>query len=345
MDPVTQGLLGAVAAQAVLGKQLGHRAWIAGLAGGMLPDADVFLKGISDPALPWELHRHFTHALVMVPVMGLLAALPLLLFRGMRAHKRGVILAATLGALTHGPLDWLTSFGTRILWPFTDAWLAADLFPIIDPLFTIALLIGVIWSARAGTARGARVAWIFVFAYLGVAMLQHGRAVDAQAALAKVRGDVLVRGRVMPQPASLFVYRSVYESDGELVADLVRPGVTSGVTVIPGSQRVALLDVREAPRPREPARLAYVLERFEAFADGYTAYVPGRPAMVGDMRYGIGASFDPLWGVEIGMSPAQPAIAWVGPAGNRREMVSGLLAAIFGSDARFVPLGDVVAKR
>ena len=99
MDPVTQGLLGAVAAQSVLGKQLGHRAWIAGLAGGMLPDADVFLQGLSDPALPWELHRHFTHAIAMAPVMGLLAALPLLLFRGMRTHKRGVILAAILAAI------------------------------------------------------------------------------------------------------------------------------------------------------------------------------------------------------------------------------------------------------
>ncbi len=345
MDPVTQGLLGAVAAQAVLGKQLGHRAWIAGLAGGMLPDADVLLKGMSDPALPWELHRHFTHALVMVPVMGLLAALPLLLWRSMRTHKRAVIIAATLGALTHGPLDWLTSFGTRILWPFTDAWLSADLFPIIDPLFTVALLIGVIWSARTRSTRGARVAWVFVLAYLGVAMLQHGRAMDAQVTLAKARGDVIVRGRALPQPASLLVYRSVYESDGELIADLVRPGLASGVTVIPGHQRVPLLDVRKVPRPREPERLARVLERFDAFADGYTAYAPGQPSMVGDMRHGIGASFDPLWGVEIGMTPAQPAIAWIGPSSDRSEMVSDLLDAILGSDKRFVALGDVVARR
>ena len=344
MDPVTQGLLGAVAAQSVLGKQLGHRAWIAGLAGGMLPDADVFLMGMSDPALPWELHRHFTHAIVMAPVMGLLAALPLLLFRGMRTHRRGVILAAILAAFTHGLLDWLTSFGTRILWPFTDAWLAADLFPIIDPLFTIVLLAGVIFSARTSSPVGARLAWVFVFAYLGVAMLQHARAVEARDTLASARGDIVVRGRILPQPASLLLYRSVYEADGQLVADLIRPGVTSGVEVVPGS-RIPLLDVRTVPKPREPDRLAYVLRRFEAFADGYTAYVPGRPAMVGDMRYGIGAGFDALWGVEVGMSPGQPAIAWRGPSGNRKAMVPKLLGAILGTDDSLVAVADAVPKQ
>ncbi|MDJ0522210.1 MAG: metal-dependent hydrolase, partial [Planctomycetota bacterium] len=67
MDPVSQGMLGAVTAQAVLGPRGGRHVWLAGLAGGMLPDADMVLQPLSDPALPWELHRHFTHAYVMAP--------------------------------------------------------------------------------------------------------------------------------------------------------------------------------------------------------------------------------------------------------------------------------------
>ena len=48
MDPLTQGLLGAAAAQVVLGKRLGHRGWIAGAIGGLLPDADILIRSTVD---------------------------------------------------------------------------------------------------------------------------------------------------------------------------------------------------------------------------------------------------------------------------------------------------------
>ena len=72
MDPVSHGLLGATAAFALLGGRIGRRAAVAGLVGGLIPDADIFLTPVSDPALPFELHRHFTHAIVLAPVFGAL---------------------------------------------------------------------------------------------------------------------------------------------------------------------------------------------------------------------------------------------------------------------------------
>lgn len=44
MDPLTQGLLGGVAAQAVLRKKVTPAATVAGILGGMAPDLDVFIR-------------------------------------------------------------------------------------------------------------------------------------------------------------------------------------------------------------------------------------------------------------------------------------------------------------
>ena len=186
MDPLTQGLLGAVAAQAVLcGDRSLPRAerrtpvTLAGLAGGLLPDADVALQPLADPALPWELHRHFTHGIVMAPVMGALAALALLLLRPRwRPRWRLVLGAAVLGALTHAPLDLCTSYGTKILWPFSLADLTLDLFPIVDPLFTLVLLVGVVWAWRRG-GRSLRPVGAFLVLYVAFALVQQHNLIAA----------------------------------------------------------------------------------------------------------------------------------------------------------------------
>lgn len=68
MDPLTHGLLGAVAAKAVLGRRLGHAGWMIGAAAGMLPDVDFFLHSDADPLLNIEVHRQFTHSLAAIPV-------------------------------------------------------------------------------------------------------------------------------------------------------------------------------------------------------------------------------------------------------------------------------------
>ena len=340
MDPVTQGLLGAAAAQVAL-PRLGHRAWFAGLCGGLLPDADFLLQPLSDPALPWDLHRHFTHSLVMVPLLGAFTAWVLGFLPGMRGgDRRALFLAATLGVLTHGPLDWLTSFGTRVLWPFTDAWLAADLFPIVDPLLTLVLLVGVVVSARTKARAGAVAAFAFVALYLGVAVVQHGRALDAQSALAAARGHSIERGRAMPQPGSLLVWRSIYETDGVLVSDVVRPGVA--VRGVEGT-RGERLDVGTVEAPREPERVAEVLRRFARFADGYTAWVPSDPDVVGDMRYGVGGSAKTLWGIRVGTRPGAPAVLWAQPDLGGSEVVGALWAAILGRSEGLRPLESVVA--
>ena len=316
MDPITQGLLGGVAAQALLARKPAprHLVWIAGVAGGLIPDADVVLQTIADPALPWELHRHFTHAYLMAPVMGLLAALPLLALRAFRQQARRTLLAAAVGALTHAPLDLCTSYGTKVYWPFSLHNATLDLFPIVDPLFSLVLLVGLVVAVRRHSRGGAVAACLFVALYTGAAMHQRSRALDAQDALLAARGEQPTRRRVIPLPGSLLAWRSLYEVEGHLVADVLRVSPLSPDRWAPGGRipRIAEADVLIHVRnPRDTKRVRDVWRRYAVFADHWTARSPDAPEHLGDMRFSLGPGFAPIWSLALSSRDGEPPIRWV----------------------------------
>jgi inner membrane protein len=317
MDPVTQTLLGSAAAQAVMHRRIGPAAALFGAVGGALPDLDVFAVW-ADPALPIAWHRHFTHALAFVPVVGAVAALPFLLGARWRRQWKLVVLAATIGAATHGLLDVCTSYGTYLLWPLLDRRLALDIISIIDPVFTGALLIGLVWALFARSGRPALVALACCLAYLALGAVQHERAAAVQRRLADQRQQQITRGRVMPTLGNLIVWRSVYETDGWLHADAVRAPLFGAAVARQGQsiERVRLEDL--PPAAQASGRIRRVFEDFRAFADGYVARAPDDPDVIGDMRYSlVTAGFDPLWGIRIDEVGPEPAVRWVDPAHDR----------------------------
>lgn len=339
MDPLTQSLLGAAAAQAILGNRLGRVAALAGAIGGELPDVDVLLP-FADAALPMEYHRHFTHALLLVPVVAVLATIPFLARARWRSRWKLILAATTIGAATHGLLDNCTTYGTFLLWPLVNQRLAWDIISIIDPVFTLTLLVGVGWAAMKRTAAPARIAIALAIAYLGLGTLQHHRAMRVQAALAGARGQQIERGRVMPTLANLVVWRSVYEAQGRLYADAIRIGVPGSALVREGRSlpRAGLDDLRvDTPRTRE------VFLGLEAFADGYIASVTGLPGVFGDMRYSMDPSgFDPIWGIRIEPDGAEPEVVWVHLASGRASAVRDLWKSVLGGNpARYHPVRDI----
>src|SRR5262245_17077796 len=108
MDPLSHALLGAAVSQTAFPAAQSRRTLLLGAAAGTLADADVLLRFVSDPALPWEAHRHITHALVFAPIGGLIAALPFLLQSWWRSRWKMTLAVATLAYATHGFLDACT---------------------------------------------------------------------------------------------------------------------------------------------------------------------------------------------------------------------------------------------
>jgi inner membrane protein len=315
VDPISQTLLGAVTAQATVGRRLGRWAALFGAVGGELPDLDVLLP--ADPAMPMEYHRHFTHAIAFIPVGGVLAALPFMLVPAFRRQWKLVLAATTIGCATHGFVDMCTTYGTYWLWPLVDRRLAWDVISIIDPVFTLVLLLGMMWSLIGGSARGATVALSLALSWIGVGVVQHHRAASVQRRIAESRGHQIERGRVMPTLGNLVVWRSLYESGGVLYADAVRVGRSAGVRIGTSVPVTPQVDVR-----------------FRAFADGYVARVPGPPPTIyGDMRYSLSPEgFVPLWGIAV----TDDGVAWVYPSAEimaeRRALLDDLAHDVFKGD-------------
>src|SRR5689334_8377611 len=189
MDTITHAVLGAAISQTILKKRVPRGVGLIGALAAALPDADIFISSSSDPTVSWLFHRHFTHSIVVMPVGGLIAALPFLFLKRFKDHKPWVILAAITCYATHAPLDSFTSYGTQLFWPFSNTRVALDWIGIVDPVYSLPLLAGVIWTARTGHARAARIALVLTSLYLCFGGWQHHRAVQTQQQLAAMRGE------------------------------------------------------------------------------------------------------------------------------------------------------------
>lgn len=65
MDSVTQGLFGAVMAQAGAKPAEIKQATVIGFIAPLLADADVLIRSSTDALLTLQYHRHFTHSLLL----------------------------------------------------------------------------------------------------------------------------------------------------------------------------------------------------------------------------------------------------------------------------------------
>ena len=152
MDSITQAVLGASIQGALLGRWQGRRALLYGAMLGTLPDLDVVID-YGDAVADMTYHRGFSHSLL---VLSLLAVAITLLARWLRPNPaystRRLFLAVWLALITHPLLDAFTSYGTQLFWPLQTPPIAWSSIFIIDPLYSVPLLVAVI----VGLIRGLR---------------------------------------------------------------------------------------------------------------------------------------------------------------------------------------------
>lgn len=298
MDPISQGAIGAVAPQVVLRREKLRAVTLLGCLAGLAPDLDVFIDSSTDPLLLLEYHRQFTHALVFVPIGAGLVAL--LMHRVVRRalQPRETYLACLLGYATHGLLDACTSYGTQLLWPFSDYRVAWNNVSVVDPLFTLPLLCLVVLAAVRRRRAFAVAGLIWALGYLVVGVAQHQRAEAAGARLAAERGHQPQRLSAKAGFANLLVWKLVYEHDGRFYVDGIRTGLT--VTACPGTS-IARLDLRrDFPWLDPGSQQARDVERFRWFSDGYVAVDARVRNRIIDMRYSVVPNtIDPLWGIDL----------------------------------------------
>jgi inner membrane protein len=192
LDNLTHSLAGAVLGQMGLKTKTGLGMATLIIAAN-IPDIDAvatLLDGVQHLAI----RRGITHGPIAMLLLPLLLTGIMIGFdrwqgkRGKRPadrlpiHKGWLLALAYIGCLSHPALDWLNSYGIRLLEPFSSQWFYGDSIFIIDIWIWAALIAG-FWISRRREKRKAsnwsRPAWIsfaIVCAYIFANGLISGKA-------------------------------------------------------------------------------------------------------------------------------------------------------------------------
>ena len=323
MDSLTQLTLGAAVGVAVMGRRTA--VWKAALWGGVcgtLPDLDALIDH-GNPVLNMVLHRAETHALFWqtLAAPAVAAGIAALDRQGADAAPagRGVIhtrgdrwrdrfprwwLAVWLVFVTHALLDAMTVYGTQLALPFTNRPYGLGSVFIIDPLYTVPLLAGLIAtlvSRKEGRRRWNGSALALSTAYLAWSVLaqQHVEGVVRAQLAADRQAAPVERVLVTPTAFNTVLWRVV----------LMRPdGYDEGFySLLDGERPIRYATFARDRALYEALREVDAVARIAAFSQGFFR-VDARDGVVRitDLRMGQEPSYVFSFAVARIASPPEP---------------------------------------
>jgi len=214
MDSLTQIVLGSTVAALAVPPAHRRRALVAGALLGTLPDLDTLLLNGADPVTSMTEHRGASHSLLVLPFVGLVIwAMLRWRWSPVRDAAPRWFAAIQLALITHPLLDSLTVYGTQLLWPLPHAPVMWPIVWIVDPAYTLPLLLGCVVATVCGSAAKAR-RWLWVGLLISSGYLLWAHAAktlvdrDARTALAALGHDVVPMFSV-PLPLSTLVWQVV----------------------------------------------------------------------------------------------------------------------------------------
>ena len=301
MDPISQGIIGSTASQVIAKKK--HSLSVVALIGllsGLAPDLDIFIRSSDDPLLFLEFHRQFTHSLVFIPFGGFICASILfpIVKRISSITFMETLIYSTVGFATHGLLDACTSYGTLLFWPFSYQRISWNNISIIDPFFTIPLIIFVGLSAYKRKKTFARIAIIWAISYLILGAILNKKALEIGKEIAKERGHEITRIVAKPTFANSLLWKIIYESEGKFFTDGVR--ILPSKKIYYGESIKKLNINKDFPNLNNESQQYIDIVRFAWFSDNYLAIDPENKNRIFDIRYSILPNqISGLWGIEI----------------------------------------------
>ncbi|MEQ9490974.1 MAG: metal-dependent hydrolase [Alphaproteobacteria bacterium] len=286
MDSLTQFALGGVVAGAMLGPRIGARAAI--LAGGALgtaPDLDTFLPS-ADAVAAFTSHRGWSHSLIIQALAAPLFAEALMrLFKPLRTERWRTWATVYLVFATHALLDAMTVYGTKLFWPlYTEPVGVGSMF-IIDPLYTLPLLIVVVWalSRKQWTERLSRWtkgALAISTAYLAVATGFQQVIEQRAGEILAANGATPERVLAIPTPFNILYWKAIV-IDGDRYLNLYLPlaGGPEDVRIYEYPRRADLIACLQANAAHRD---------LAAFSKGfYSVHAENGAVVQADLRMGL----------------------------------------------------------
>lgn len=284
MDSLTQFVLGAAVTRGVVGARARRAAPLIGGVVATLPDLDVFIP-LGGTVEDFTYHRSASHSLLVLTLLApAVAWLVHRLLRPPGVSYRRWLAAVWLTLITHPLLDALTVYGTQLLWPLTEWPFGLASVFIIDPVYTLLLLAGLLTAMwvrdphRAGRAN--HIGLTLSTAYLAFGVLAQTHVYRFAEASLDRQGAAHERVLAIAAPFSSLAWRIVVMSgDSYQVAyhSLLAPAPELRLTRFPRTP--ALLD---------PVRERWEIDRLRWFTKGFYGVdeVNGEIRLT-DLRMGI----------------------------------------------------------
>ena len=212
MDSLSQLVLGAACGVAVMGRRTA--VWKVALWGGIagtLPDLDAFID-FGDPVRDMIFHRAESHGLFYLTLLA-----PLLAWLASKVHGQAALfkrwcVALWLALFTHPLLDNFTIYGTQLLQPFSEHPFGIGSMFIIDPLYTLPLIFGLIAALSMKQFAGLR--WNALALGLSCAYLAWSVAAQAHVErLVRAQVGANIKFLVTPTPLNTLAWRIVLMRD------------------------------------------------------------------------------------------------------------------------------------
>lgn len=221
MDNVTHSLTGLLLARAGLNRVVAGATAVL-LISANIPDIDIVALA-RGPLAYLQVHRGYTHSLLLLPVMALFSVLlASALLRRFIPLPVGVLVGC-VGVASHLLLDWTNSYGIRLLLPFSSRWFHLDWDVLTDYLLWTVLGFAVAWPYFARLVMseiGARRAFgrvLPTFALLFLVALEASRGFTHGKAIAQMNtmlydGGSALQIAALPTGLSPWLWRPVVET-------------------------------------------------------------------------------------------------------------------------------------
>ena len=215
-----------------------------------------------------------------------------------------------LGFATHGLLDACTSYGTQLLWPFSDERISWNYISVIDPFLTIPVILAIIFAIIMKNKNLTLFGILYILIYLTFGAIQENRAELVGKSVANLRGHNGKNLTAKPSLGNLFLWKTIYEDSGFYYVDAVRLFVNSESCKGTKIKKLDLLnDFSELDKKSQQYK---DIKRFNWFSQGYLGKGIDEN-IITDVRYSaVPNEVDGLWGIRINLNkPASDHIDWV----------------------------------
>jgi inner membrane protein len=215
MDSLSQIVLGAATFALVKDKEIGKKALLYGAILGTIPDLDVLINPFFNSIEQLAIHRAFSHSVFFSILLSFLSA-KWFTYKYKTSYKSW-FWASFLALFTHPLLDLCTTYGTRIFYPLSNSYFSFDNVFVIDPLYTIWLLLGcvvLLFMKKDNNKRQTVIKWSLTLStgYLILGLILHFNATNHFKQELDRQKISYEKIKVVPTPFNTILWQAIVKS-------------------------------------------------------------------------------------------------------------------------------------